>query len=155
MKKKAAWPPGPEFSGADPNATYTFEFDIVIQIPEDTVPDITQSIEQQSIIFEHPGIQDQIQSAVDEIKNILGPEAQDRLEKAGITINKNSIPYDPNPPFKPSGIRLGTPAITTRGMKEKEMKKIASWINEVILDEKSCLKVRKEIKNLCKRFPLP
>jgi len=54
-------------------------------------------------------------------KNILGPEAQDRLEKAGITINKNSIPYDPNPPFKPSGIRLGTPAITTRGMKEKEM----------------------------------
>ena len=69
--------------------------------------------------------------------------------------NKNSIPYDPNPPFKPSGIRLGTPAITTRGMKEKEMKQIAFWINEVISDEKSCLKVRKEIKSFCKEFPLP
>jgi len=88
-------------------------------------------------------------------KDILGGEAQNRLEKAGITINKNSIPYDPNPPFKPSGIRLGTPAITTRGMKEKEMKKIASWINEVISDEDSCLKVRKEIKDFCKDFPLP
>jgi len=68
-------------------------------------------------------------------KNILGAEAQDRLEKAGITVNKNSIPFDRNPPFKPSGLRLGTPAITTRGMKEKEMKLIASWINEVINDE--------------------
>jgi len=88
-------------------------------------------------------------------KDILGGEAQDRLEKAGITINKNSIPYDPNPPFKPSGIRLGTPAITTRGMKEKEMKQIAFWINEIISDEKLCLKVRKEIKSFCKEFPLP
>ena len=88
-------------------------------------------------------------------KDILGGEAQDRLEKAGITINKNSIPYDPNPPFKPSGIRLGTPAITTRGMKEKEMKQIAFWINEIISDEKLCLKVRKEIKSFCKKFPLP
>lgn len=88
-------------------------------------------------------------------KDILGGEAQDRLEKAGITINKNSIPYDPNPPFKPSGIRLGTPAITTRGMKEKEMKQIASWINEVISDEDSFSKVRHEIKSFCKEFPLP
>jgi glycine hydroxymethyltransferase len=88
-------------------------------------------------------------------KGISGGEAQDRLEKAGITINKNSIPYDPNPPFKPSGIRLGTPAITTRGMKEKEMKKIAFWINEVISDNKSCLKIRKEIKSFCEKFPLP
>jgi glycine hydroxymethyltransferase len=88
-------------------------------------------------------------------KNIAGPEAQDLLEEAGITINKNTIPYDPAPPFKPSGIRMGTPAITTRGMKEKEMKKIAGWINEVILNPKSVKKVRAEIKNFCKKFPLP
>jgi len=88
-------------------------------------------------------------------KEVLGPEAQDRLEKAGITVNKNSIPFDPNPPFKPSGLRLGTPAITTRGMKEKEMKLIASWINDVIADAKNCSKVRNEVKKFCQKFPLP
>lgn len=88
-------------------------------------------------------------------KNISGKEAQERLEKAGITINKNTIPYDPNPPFNPSGIRLGTPAITTRGMKEKEMKKIASWINKVISKPESVAKIRQEIKKFCKKFPLP
>jgi glycine hydroxymethyltransferase len=99
-------------------------------------------------------------------KNISGPEAQDLLEAAGITINKNTIPFDPAPPFKPSGIRMGTPAITTRGMKEKEMEKIAGWINEVISSPrpegarlataaKSVKKVREEIRNFCKKFPLP
>ena len=88
-------------------------------------------------------------------KGILGAEAQDRLEKAGITVNKNSIPFDPNPPFKPSGLRMGTPAITTRGMKEKEMEKIAYWINQVITDEHNCEKVREDVKELCKKFPLP
>jgi len=88
-------------------------------------------------------------------KEISGAEAQNRLEKAGITINKNTIPFDPSPPFKPSGIRLGTPAITTRGMKEKEMKKIAFWISEVISKPKAYLKVRKEVRKLCKKFPLP
>lgn len=88
-------------------------------------------------------------------KGISGKEAQLRLEEAGITINKNTIPFDPNPPFNPSGIRMGTPAITTRGMKEKEMKKIAGWINEVISDSKSVIKVRKEIKIFCRKFPLP
>ncbi len=88
-------------------------------------------------------------------KNILGKEAQLRLEKAGITTNKNAIPFDPNPPFKPSGLRIGTPAITTRGMKEGEMKKIASWIDQVISDENSISKVREEVRNLCKDFPLP
>lgn len=88
-------------------------------------------------------------------KEVSGKEAQDRLEKASITVNKNTIPFDPNPPFKPSGIRLGTPAITTRGMKEKEMRKIAFWVNEVISNPKSCLKVRKEVKKFCKKFPLP
>jgi len=88
-------------------------------------------------------------------KNITGSEAQDLLEKAGITINKNSIPYDTAPPFKPSGIRLGTPAITTRGMREKEMKKIAGWINEIVSNPKTVKKVREEIKKFCKKFPLP
>jgi len=88
-------------------------------------------------------------------KNISGPDAQDLLEASGITINKNTIPYDPAPPFKPSGIRMGTPAITTRGMKEKEMKKIAGWINEVISSKRSVKKVREEIKKFCKKFPLP
>ncbi len=88
-------------------------------------------------------------------KNITGPEAQNLLEEAGITINKNSIPFDPNPPFNPSGIRMGTPAITTRGMQEPEMKKIASWINEVISNPKSVVRVRKEIKKFCNKFPLP
>ena len=88
-------------------------------------------------------------------KNITGAEAQDLLEKAGITINKNSIPYDPAGPFKPSGIRLGTPAITTRGMKESQMRQVARWINEVITNPQSAKKVREEIKKLCKKFPLP
>ena len=88
-------------------------------------------------------------------KNITGKEAQILLEKAGIITNKNTIPYDPRPPFNPSGIRLGTPAATTRGMKEKEMKKIAFWINEVISNPKSTLKIKKEVKNLCQKFPLP
>jgi len=88
-------------------------------------------------------------------KNISGKDAQNRLEEAGITTNKNTIPFDPNPPFKPSGIRLGTPAITTRGMKEKEMGKIALWINDVISDEKNIPRIREEIKTFCKKFPLP
>jgi len=79
-------------------------------------------------------------------KNTLGAEAQDRLEKAGITTNKNSIPFDPAPPFKPSGLRLGTPAITTRGMKEKQMCQIAFWINEVIDSEGNIEKVREEVR---------
>jgi len=88
-------------------------------------------------------------------KNITGKQAQNLLEKAGIIVNKNTIPYDPRPPFNPSGIRLGTPALTTRGMKEKEMKKIAFWINEVILNPKFCSQVKKEIKKLCQKFPIP
>jgi len=88
-------------------------------------------------------------------KNISGAEAQDRLEKAGITVNKNSIPFDPAPPFKPSGLRLGTPAITTRGMREKEMKQIAFWINEVIDSEGNIEKAREEVKELCEEYPLP
>ena len=88
-------------------------------------------------------------------KNITGKEAQILLEKAGIITNKNTIPYDPRPPFNPSGIRLGTPAVTTRGMKEKEMKKIAFWINEVIFKPSSASRIKKEVKKLCQKFPIP
>ncbi len=88
-------------------------------------------------------------------KNMTGAEAQDLLESAGMSTNRNSIPYDPAGPFKPSGIRLGTPAITTRGMKEKEMKIIAGWINEVMQNPKAAKKVAAEVSRLCKKFPLP
>lgn len=87
-------------------------------------------------------------------KNISGQDAETLLDKAGITVNKNTIPFDPNPPFKPSGIRLGTPALTTRGMKEKEMKRVAGWINEAISNPNSCSRIRKEIRTLCKKFPI-
>jgi len=87
-------------------------------------------------------------------KNVTGKLTQELLEKAGIVTNRNTIPYDPRPAYNPSGIRLGTPAITTRGMKEKEMKKIAFWINEVISRPKSAPKIKKEVKKLCKRFPI-
>lgn len=88
-------------------------------------------------------------------KHITGADTQNLLESAGMSTNKNSIPYDPAGPFKPSGLRIGTPAITTRGMKEKEMKQIAGWINEVISIPKAAKKVAAEIKKLCKKFPLP
>ncbi len=90
-------------------------------------------------------------------EGLSGQEAQDLLDRAGITVNKNTIPFDPNPPFKPSGIRLGTPAVTTRKMKEREMKKIALWIARVIRDkdERTCKSVRKEVKEICKIFPIP
>lgn len=111
----------------------------------------------------------------------MGVFAEKALDLAGITLNKNTIPGDPSSPFYPSGIRLGTPAITTRGMKEKEMKMIASWITQVIGEIKAyqlpepkderrqyvssfeknmvqnpvVLKVREEIEKLCEQFPLP
>jgi len=88
-------------------------------------------------------------------KNITGKPTQELLEKAGIVTNRNTIPYDPRTPYDPSGIRLGTPALTTRGMKEKEMKLIAGWINEVINNPTKAGVVKKEIQKLCRKFPLP
>ena len=114
-------------------------------------------------------------------RDINGSIAAIALEVAGIVVNKNSVPFDTNPPFYPSGIRLGTPAITTRGMKEAEMKKTAAWINQVI-DEirneklpdakekraefikefkiritknKKLLQIANEVKSLCTKFPIP
>ncbi|HBR80056.1 MAG: Serine hydroxymethyltransferase [Candidatus Uhrbacteria bacterium GW2011_GWF2_44_350] len=90
-------------------------------------------------------------------KNITGQEAEVALDKAGITLNKNMIPDDPRGPMDPSGIRLGTPAITTRGMKEEEMKQIAAWIDEAITskdDEIKLADIKNRVKELTDRFPL-
>lgn len=91
-------------------------------------------------------------------KNSTGKEADHALELAGISCNKNMVPYDTRSPFDPSGIRLGTPAVTTRGLKEAEMKILAKWINDVCsapTDEATQTRVRGEVKELCKKFPVP
>ena len=90
-------------------------------------------------------------------KGINGKQAEQALDKAGITVNKNAIPFDQNPPLTPSGIRIGTPALTTRGMKESEMEAIGEWITDVldhINDESVQKRVRREVEILCERFPL-
>jgi glycine hydroxymethyltransferase len=90
-------------------------------------------------------------------KNITGKAAEKVLEQAGITVNKNGIPYDVEKPFITSGIRIGTPAITTRGMKESEMRKIADYIDyalESIGDEKRLDDLKAEVKILCEKFPI-
>lgn len=114
-------------------------------------------------------------------KNVNGALAAYALEKAGIITNKNSVPEDLLPPFYPSGIRLGTPALTTRGMKAREMKKVASWINRTIEQihdfplpakkeergaffkefkqevnkNKEIKRIAQEVKDFCKDYPLP
>ena len=90
-------------------------------------------------------------------KGINGKQAEQALDKSGITVNKNAIPFDQNPPLTPSGIRIGTPALTTRGMKEPEMEAIGEWITDVlenINDETVQKRVRREVETLCEKFPL-
>ncbi|HZU44901.1 MAG TPA: serine hydroxymethyltransferase [Terriglobales bacterium] len=90
-------------------------------------------------------------------KGMLGSEAEKALGDAGITVNKNAIPFDTNPPLKPSGIRIGTPALTTRGMGEGEMKQVGRWISEALhhRNEADVLKrIRKEVLELADAFPL-
>ena len=90
-------------------------------------------------------------------KGILGSEAELALGKAGITVNKNTIPYDVNPPLKASGIRIGTPALTTRGMKEAEMVVIGAWIAKALdqrNDDAALERIRGEVAELANRFPL-
>ncbi len=82
-------------------------------------------------------------------RGIGGKEASDRLEAQGIIVNKNTIPYDRRPPMDPSGIRLGTPALTSRGMKEKEMAIIARLIDDVLVRNKN---VKGEVTTLCKKY---
>jgi glycine hydroxymethyltransferase len=90
-------------------------------------------------------------------KGIYGSEAEAALGAAGITVNKNAIPYDKNPPMKPSGIRIGSPALTTRGMKEPEMRTIAKWIAEALEhrnDEAKLAQIRGQVGELAEQFPL-
>ncbi|GIW68547.1 MAG: hypothetical protein KatS3mg100_041 [Candidatus Parcubacteria bacterium] len=87
-----------------------------------------------------------------------GKEAQDLLDDAGITLNKNAVPFDERKPMDPSGIRLGTPAMTTRGMREKEARQVAQWIIAVLRapqDAQVRKKVREEVRALCAQFPIP
>jgi glycine hydroxymethyltransferase len=114
-------------------------------------------------------------------QKLIGNIVAEALEAAHIVVNKNSVPHDPNPPFYPSGIRLGTPAATTRGMKEPEMKQIGEWIAEVIREvsderlpdtpadrgpfmkrfreslpgRKTVSFVAEKVTSLCKKFPVP
>src|SRR6202140_152251 len=90
-------------------------------------------------------------------KGMLGSEAEKALDQAGITVNKNAIPFDTNPPMKTTGIRIGTPALTTRGMKEAEMRQVGKWISEALherTDAAVLAKIRQQVLELAETFPL-
>lgn len=90
-------------------------------------------------------------------KGITGKDAEEVLEKAGLTVNKNAIPFDTENRFVTGGIRIGTPAVTTRGLKDKDMVKIADWIDKAVVNkekEKVLTEIRKEVQTLCEEFPL-
>ncbi len=91
-------------------------------------------------------------------KGVIGKKAAKALEAAGIVCNCNTVPYDPRKPFSPSGIRLGTPAVTSRGMGEAEMRQIGRWIDEVLAhvdDEAALGRIAGEVREMCQRFPAP
>jgi glycine hydroxymethyltransferase len=91
-------------------------------------------------------------------KGVFGKKAAKALDRAGIVVNYNTVPYDPRKPFSPSGIRLGSPAVTSRGMKEPEMRQIVAWMDEVVTnveDEQAIERVRNEVKEFCSQFPAP
>jgi len=90
-------------------------------------------------------------------KGMLGSEAEKALGEAAITVNKNAIPFDTNPPLKPSGVRIGTPALTTRGMKEPEMRQVGRWISEALhhrTEGEVLQKIRRQVLELAEAFPL-
>ena len=91
-------------------------------------------------------------------RGLSGKTAERALDAAGITVNRNGIPFDTRPPLDPSGVRIGTPALTMRGMREPEMRRIGAWIGEVLADPADTAvqaKVRAEVKELCQQFPAP
>jgi glycine hydroxymethyltransferase len=91
-------------------------------------------------------------------RGLGGKTAERALDSAGITVNRNGIPFDARPPLDPSGVRIGTPALTTRGMREPEMRRIGAWIGEVLANPADATvqeKVRSEVRELCKQFPAP
>jgi glycine hydroxymethyltransferase len=90
-------------------------------------------------------------------KDITGKDAEETLESAGLTVNKNAFPFDTRSRFVTGGIRIGTPAVTSRGLNERDMDQIAEWMNRAILnrrDEQEIKKIRSEVRELCERFPL-
>jgi len=90
-------------------------------------------------------------------KNLTGKEAEHLLDEVGITVNKNAIPFDPASPNVTSGIRIGTPALTSRGMKEQEMLRIAELMDKALTngkDERVKAEIAREVKALCEEFPL-
>jgi glycine hydroxymethyltransferase len=90
--------------------------------------------------------------------SLTGADAEKWLEDAGIIVNKNGIPNDPRPPLQTSGLRLGTPALTTRGLREGEMKQVAAWLDRVMISKGDAAvsgAVREEIRAFCSKFPLP
>jgi len=92
-----------------------------------------------------------------DVPKVTGKKVEKALDKAGITVNKNTVPFDPEKPFVTSGIRIGTPAVTTRGMRPDEMKQIAEFIDRAIQnrrDDDALENIRKEVAELCARFPL-
>jgi len=91
-------------------------------------------------------------------KGLTGKEAEQALEKVGISVSRSTIPNDPNPPMRPSGLRIGTPAITTRGLKEEETRLVAGYIDDALKNkenEERLAVLKKEVKKLCERFPIP
>jgi len=91
-------------------------------------------------------------------KGVTGKQASRALARAGIETNANTVPYDPRRPFDPSGVRIGTPSVTSRGMKEVEMQRIAAWIDQVVSDvknEAAHTKIREEVRAFCRGFACP
>jgi glycine hydroxymethyltransferase len=91
-------------------------------------------------------------------KGVTGKKASKALDRAGIVVNANTVPYDPRKPFSPSGIRIGSPAVTSRGMREPEMRRIVAWMDEVVAnaaDEQALERIRNEVREFCVSFPAP
>jgi glycine hydroxymethyltransferase len=91
-------------------------------------------------------------------KGVTGKVAAKALDRAGLETNYNTVPFDPRKPFDPSGLRIGTPSLTSRGMKEPEMRLVGAWMDEVVsnpLDESRIARIHGEVRELCARFPAP